>query len=111
MDLLDDRQGGAGIAEAGLWRPVHADVLEKFRELDRPGVVAPGVFPDRRLRRSHLRQHAIKGEPFDAVAAAETLDVQLRLAPVDLEREQVLPLGATDVEERGLLTGSTQQET
>ena len=43
-------------------------------------------------------QHPVEGQPLDAVAAAEAVDLQLAVAAEDLEREQVLPLGAARVQ-------------
>ncbi len=55
--------------------------------------------------RPHLRQHAVEGQPLDAIASAQAADLQLAEAAVNLEREGVLPLGAADMQEGGLAAG------
>src|SRR5579872_1408120 len=98
MDLFDEGERGACVGESGGGRAIQSDVLEKLRELELPGAVAARIFPARGLRRSHFGQHLIEGQPLYAVAAAETVDLELRARAVDLEREQVLPLRAADVQ-------------
>src|SRR5256885_9950994 len=63
-----------------------------------PGWVLSRKVECRRLGRAHLRQHAIEGEAFPAVAAAEAVDHQLAVAPEDFKRERVLPLGPGSVQ-------------
>ena len=75
-----------------------------------PGAVLAGVLPDRGLRRAHLRQHAVEGQPLDAVAAAEAVDLELAVAAEDLEGEQVLPLGAARVQPGDLPGRRLQQQ-
>ena len=80
-------------------------ILEKFRHLDFPRLVAARKFVNRRLWRPHLRQHFVIGQPLDAVTAAEAFPVQLGVAPVNLQAEKVLPFAAAHVQPRGVARG------
>ena len=86
------------------------DVLKKFGHLDFPRFVAAREFPDGRLRRAHLRQHFVIRQPLHAVAAAESFPVQLGVAAVDFEAEQIFPFAATDVQPGGLAGGVAQAQ-
>src|SRR5262245_24859704 len=99
VNLVDNDEGRAGGSEAGSGRPVQAVVFQKLGELDLPRLIATRVYPDRRLRRPHLGKHAVPGQTLEAIAATEPVDRELALPSVDLERKQVLPFGAADVEE------------
>ena len=52
------------------------------------------------LRRAELGPHPVDAQPLRAVGADEAVDLELRGAAVDLEREHVLPLRPAHVEHR-----------
>src|SRR5207237_1195476 len=61
-----------------------------------------GVFGTERdfldVRRSELGTHPVDGQPLRPVGACEAVDLKLRAAAGDLQREQVLPLGPARVQ-------------
>src|SRR5437588_2984768 len=81
VDALDDSQRRRAFTQAGPRRPAQAEVVEKFRHFQPPRIVAARELEDRCLGRSHLRQHLVKCELLDTVAAAESFDVELSRAP------------------------------
>ena len=74
------------------------NAFEQMGELIPPGRVFARVFPDRRFRRAHFREHAVVGQALDAVAPAQAFDVELAGPAVDFEGEEVLPFGAARVQ-------------
>jgi hypothetical protein len=84
--------------------------LKKFIHLNLPRLVAARKFPDGRLRRAHLRQHFVIRQFLHAVAAAESFPMQLRVASVDFEAEQIFPFAATDLQPCGVASGIAQRE-
>ena len=72
-------------------------------------MVLARIFERRRLGRAHLRQHAVEGQPFLAIAAAEAVDHQLAVAAEDLERERVLPFGPGRVQPSHLPGAAAQR--
>lgn len=105
VNLLDRFKRADAFGEAGLRCAVLANVADELVRLGRPRVVAARVFPDRRLRRTHFGEHLVERETFETVAAAQAVDRNLRVPTVDFEGEEVFPLGAADVEPRGLAAG------
>src|SRR5205807_4984545 len=100
--LLDDGEGGDAVIDA---RPLALPAgrgREEVGDLERPGPVALGPFPDRGRGRPHLGEHLVEREPLHAVAAAQAGDLQLCGAVGDLEGEEVLPFGP-----RGMQPGKT----
>src|ERR1700730_17636294 len=94
LNRLDDGERRARVDQAGCGLAIETNVLQELLELQRPRLVAPRVLPARRLGRSHLGQPIGERESFETVASAEAVYLHLARAPVDFEREEVLPLGA-----------------
>src|ERR1041385_1072431 len=85
VDAFDNSQHRLRFFQSRRRRTLEANVLEKFSHLDLPRLITAWKFPDGRLRRTHLRQHFVVGEPFESVTSAETFPVQLAVASVNLE--------------------------
>src|SRR2546430_1045517 len=79
-----------------------SNVVVERSDLERPGRVAAGKFPDGRLGRTHLRKHFVEDAALLTVAAAETVDGDFSVATVELEREKIFPFGAAHMEPCGL---------
>src|SRR5262245_42282027 len=95
IDLCYDIEHGDRIVQSRRRDPISLYVLDELHCLVLPRVVRHWKFPDARLRWTHLGEHSIPSQPFDAIAAAQTIDLKLPGLAVDLERKHVLPLRAT----------------
>ena len=84
IDGFDDFERADAFAETGGGLAGEADVFEEGAGFEAPGIVAANVFENRGLGRAHLGEHLVVGEALGAVAAAETVDGELRVAPVNL---------------------------
>src|SRR5262249_11913120 len=102
VDSSHDLEGGERIAQP---RPGWAALANRPHDrchFDGPRVVGHRILPHGRLRRPHCRQHAVPRQLLGAVAATETLDLELAVLAVDLHRERVLPLRGAGVKPRDL---------
>src|SRR5688500_18644285 len=98
IDLLDGGERRLRIGQRSGRSLTGTDALQQVQVLRPPGRIGTGILVNGRVGRTHLRQHPVEREPLDTVAAAEAVDVELAVAAEDLEREQVLPLGAAGVQ-------------
>src|SRR5262249_39257928 len=71
-------------------RPLQPNILKKLFHLELPRFIPAWELMNHRLRRPHLRQHLVIGQSLDSIAPAQPLPMQLRVAPIDFETEQVL---------------------
>src|SRR5580765_5715431 len=110
VNLMNDAKRGVCIAQANGWRAPRRDRRRESFQLHTPGMIFSGVLPDGRLGRSHGRLHLVVAQRLDAVAAAQSLDLELGIAPEDLEREGVLPLGPGRVQPGHLSARGPQQQ-
>src|ERR1700730_19123913 len=101
IDAVDHGQRGLRSGEPRGGRTIQADVVQELGELQLPRAIAPRVLPDCRLGRTHLREHSMERHTLETVAATKAVDRELAVAAVDLEREQVLPFRAADVQKGG----------
>ena len=107
---FDDLEGADAFAKAGGRLAGEADVFQEGAGFEAPRIVAADVFENRGFGRTHLGQHLVVGEALGAVAAAEAVDGELRIAAVDFEGEEVFPLGTARVEPSGLTGGGAKAE-
>src|SRR5262249_9116781 len=97
VNLLDDAQYGDSVLQTRCRRAREADILYKFRELHRPGIVGHRIFPDRGFRGPHFREHTIECKSLDSVTTSETGDMNFAQLTINLERKRIFPFSAAGV--------------
>lgn len=110
VDGFDDFEGADTFTKAGGGVAGEADIFQKGAGFEPPRIVAAHVFKNGGLGRTHFRQHLVVGETLGAVAAAEAVDGELRVATVDFEGEEIFPFGAARMEPSGLAGGGAEAE-
>src|SRR5688572_3496653 len=108
VNLFDDLQRPDSFVETGRRLAVELDVIDEGSHLERPRLIAARIFVNRRFRGAHFRQHLVVRESLHAVASSESVNRDFRVTTVNLEREQILPLGAAGVKPGGLAGGGAQ---
>src|SRR5689334_16132058 len=92
VELFDDVQVAQSVLDRPRRRPANAlNSGRKILEFVAPGEILGRELPARRVRRSHLWQHAIVRQAFGAITATQTIDLELACASENLEREGVFP--------------------
>src|SRR5208283_2243858 len=102
VDLFDDLEGADTFAQSGRRFPAEADVVDESGGFSGPRTITGRKLPYRRFGRAHLRKHLVERQAFGTVAAAQAIYRDLPVTAINLQREQVLPLGAAHVEPGGL---------
>src|SRR5687768_3353149 len=108
INLFDDLQRPDPFAETGRRLAVELDVIDEGPHLECPRLIASRILVNRCFRGAHFRQHLVESESLYAVASSESVNRDFRIAPVNLEREQVFPLGAAGVQPGGLAGSGAQ---
>src|SRR5438270_8835884 len=81
VNLVNHRERGVRVTQGDERASPRLDCLHESLELEPPGIVFAWVFPDGRFGRAHGGLHLVVAQLLDAVAAAESFDVQLRVPP------------------------------
>ena len=87
VNLLDNLECANPGRETWGRVPIEPNVVRECAGFDRPGVIGARILVNRGIGRPHFGAHLIERESLDAVAAAEAIDRDLRVAAVKLEGE------------------------
>src|SRR5207248_736355 len=109
VDRIHDAERAEGIVEAAGYGATRSHGPGEIGPFQLPGQVRAWILMDHGIGRTHRRPHLVVVEPLHAVAPAQSFEMQLGVARVDLEGKQVLPLGAGSMQVRHLARSGTEE--